>query len=257
MFTSTTKHKDLLVLFLLLILLGSLGFLSLQNKEVKEELITATGCLQDTNERYVRAVALYDPIRLDHLATYNVPTEVAKDTATQLGACEEENVTRFLIQESEDTVLTHYTGYVVVGDTDEGFSFYRCLGESECETSAWCVIPQFGPSSCSGQECSGDNGFRGCEAEVASELTDTSFTKEVRYQCADNNYFSVGFADNDIVRVTLKGMKVSILKPVSVDDEDGAKYENQTDQITLWVRDESAFVEEKGVTTYAACRIEG
>jgi membrane-bound inhibitor of C-type lysozyme len=257
MFTSATKHKDLLVLFLLLILIASLGFLSLQNKEVKEELITATGCLQDINERYVRAVGLYDPIRQDHFATYNVPTEVAKETAAQLGECEEDNVTRFLIKESDRTVLTHYTGYVVVGDTDEGFSYYRCFGENECETSAWCEVPQFGPSACTGTECSGDNGFRGCEAEVASALTDASFTKEVRYQCADNKYFSVGFADNDIVRVTLKGMKVSILGLSSVDDEDGTKYENPTDKIALWLRDESAFIEENGTTTYAACRAQG
>jgi hypothetical protein len=94
---------------------------------------------------------------------FNVDTVVAEDTAAPFGDCGEAgSATRFLIQEANDTNLRHYVGYAVAGDTDESFTFYECRGPRECTQSAWCSAPQFGPSSCTGDECSGDNGFRGC-----------------------------------------------------------------------------------------------
>jgi len=165
---NTTQSKVIAGIFILVVGLA-LGEIWMQSKGTKAEMtVTKLVCGANVEERYAKAATQYAPIREEHMSMFNVRTGIAEESATQLGECAEgKSTTRFLVQEEGgDETLTHYVGYVVVGDTDESFSFHKCQGENECEVTQWCPVPQFGPSSCGENgECSGDNGFRGCLME--------------------------------------------------------------------------------------------
>ncbi len=84
-------------------------------------------------------------------------------------------------------------------------------------------------------------------------LRDADFTNATQYTCADGKTLGTAFAQG-VVRVSLYDKRVFVLEQISVDDESGTKFANEDDQVVLWVRDDSAFLEENGATTYAACR---
>ncbi|OHA18266.1 MAG: hypothetical protein A2664_02275 [Candidatus Taylorbacteria bacterium RIFCSPHIGHO2_01_FULL_46_22b] len=85
-------------------------------------------------------------------------------------------------------------------------------------------------------------------------LTDTDFSDSVEYVCAEGKTLGAAFADG-ITRVSLSDKRVFTLEQVSTDDESGTKFANDGDQIVFWVKDDSAFLEEVGATTYAGCRV--
>lgn len=164
---NTPLSKVIASVFVIVVVLA-LGEIWMQSKGDKVEMtVTKLVCGANVEERFSKASAQYASIREEHMSMFNVRTGIAQETATQLGECEKgKSTTRFLVKEESNDTLTHYVGYAVISDTDESFSFHKCLGENECEATPWCTVPQFGPSACGENgECLGDNGFRGCKME--------------------------------------------------------------------------------------------
>ncbi len=129
-----------------------------------QKSLATNSCDEIRDMRYIRAIAEYERERKQHKKMFNVDTEVTRRDSESFGDCRE---TRFLVQETSSGPLTHYVGYIVVGDSTESFHFFACRGKDDCEKSAWCPDPEFGPSVCGPSKdgtmmCTGDLGFRGC-----------------------------------------------------------------------------------------------
>ena len=79
-----------------------------------------------------------------------------------------------------------------------------------------------------------------------------SVTNQVQYTCAEDKVF-VAWFKNTTAEIALTEDKIYTLTQVS-DDDSGTAFENKTDQMVLWVKDQSAYLEQNGTTTYSACR---
>ena len=85
-------------------------------------------------------------------------------------------------------------------------------------------------------------------------IKDADFTEGAEYLCAEGKSFSTAFGGS-VVRLSFSDKRVFTLEKVSTDDESGTKYANEGNQMVFWVRDDSAFIEEMGTTTFGSCRI--
>lgn len=85
-------------------------------------------------------------------------------------------------------------------------------------------------------------------------LTNSIYSDKLTYTCSKGATLDVYFS-NKFAKMSLSDGRTFNLERRSVSDESGVKYSNEADKITLWTRDDSAFVEESGVTTFQACRI--
>jgi hypothetical protein len=88
------------------------------------------------------------------------------------------------------------------------------------------------------------------EAKKAA-IKEANFTDSMEYACTDGKKIGVAFA-SDVVRISLSDKRVFTLERVSTDDS-GTKFSNEESKINFWMKDEGAFVEENGTTTYAGC----
>ena len=84
--------------------------------------------------------------------------------------------------------------------------------------------------------------------------TDAVFDESHDYLCENEEFIGVLVGDG-IARLTLSDQRVFTLEKVTTEDESEVKYTNENNQIALWVKDDSAFVEENGVSIYDACRL--
>lgn len=84
-------------------------------------------------------------------------------------------------------------------------------------------------------------------------MTEATFPDTVGYVCAGEKVLGVSLGDK-IARVILQDGRNFILPQVSISDEDGAKYTNEEGKVVFSAKEDSAFLEENGTTTYAACR---
>ena len=84
-------------------------------------------------------------------------------------------------------------------------------------------------------------------------LTEAKFGQPVQYSCAEEKVLVVWFADK-AAKVALTEDQTFTLEQISEDDENGTKFANEGDQMVLSVKDQSAFLEQNGTTTYAGCR---
>lgn len=79
-----------------------------------------------------------------------------------------------------------------------------------------------------------------------------SITNQVQYACAEDKVLVAWFSDQT-AKIALTEDKIFTLTQVS-DDDSGTAFENKMDQMVFWVKDQSAFLEQNGTTTYSACR---
>lgn len=86
-----------------------------------------------------------------------------------------------------------------------------------------------------------------------TKLTDTVFSEPIPYVCAKDKSFNASFAEG-AARVDLDDGRTFTLEQVSINEEEGAKFVSGGDQIVLWAKDSSAFIEENGAPAYSSCR---
>jgi hypothetical protein len=84
-------------------------------------------------------------------------------------------------------------------------------------------------------------------------LTDAAFTQSGTFACLGDKTIGVAFADR-VARISLSDKRVFTLGQTEANDESGIKYSNGN-EIALWIKDDSAFVEENGLPTYEGCRV--
>lgn len=89
-------------------------------------------------------------------------------------------------------------------------------------------------------------------SKVALEETDPS--QFIAYTCQGDKPLAISFGDQ-VARVSLINDQVVTLEQISENDESGTQFANEDNQIVLWVKDDSAFLEEGGTATYEACRV--
>ena len=87
------------------------------------------------------------------------------------------------------------------------------------------------------------------DKEMAQQVPQTG--EPVQYVCQSGRRFTAAYGDG-IAVVTMENTVTYTLELKSAGDE--TKYANEGDAVVLWVRDGSAFIEEGGATTFAACR---
>ena len=82
----------------------------------------------------------------------------------------------------------------------------------------------------------------------------TTSTTHVLFQCSDNKSITADFSQTGVEFYVSDGRNRTFsLKHTPTDDESEARYASDDAKTVLWVRDQSAFLEEDGKTTFAAC----
>lgn len=84
-------------------------------------------------------------------------------------------------------------------------------------------------------------------------VTEDKFGNAVSYSCANEKVLVAWFSEK-AAKVALREDQVFALPFISLDAEDNYKYADQGDKMVLWVKDQNAYLEQNGTTTFAGCR---
>lgn len=86
-------------------------------------------------------------------------------------------------------------------------------------------------------------------------LRDSDFEYNAPYTCDGVKVIQTALAENgEIIRLSLPDKRVFTLEKVFIKDSE-TKFANEGDQIVFWIKDDSAFLDESGTTTYSGCRV--
>lgn len=83
--------------------------------------------------------------------------------------------------------------------------------------------------------------------------TEDKFGDAVSYSCAEEKVLVAWFSEKS-AKVALREDQIFTLPFISLDAEDNYKYADQGDKMVLWVKDQNAYLNQNGTTTYAGCR---
>lgn len=89
--------------------------------------------------------------------------------------------------------------------------------------------------------------------QEATGTKKTGFGDPITYQCLGGKTIVASYGPQAI-RLTLSDARQVTLDQVSMEDESGVQYADKDGKTVFWAKDESAFLEEMGTTTHAACR---